>query len=126
MKAFWNRAKARSFGRILGKSIKKIQAIPDPRIQGRVEQEQPFTILSVILAMLVGKKSQKAIESWVQANYTDISTLYYCLFEFAPNSIGPISQSSISRLLSRVPIEDLNAYVAKLGMGLKLPFYRTL
>lgn len=115
MKKLWTRASARDFGRILFKVIKKIKSLPDTRRLCQVEQELPFSVLCILMAMLTGQKTQLSKESWISANYADLCSLYCAFFGCLPESSGPISQSSISRTLRMISPEYLNKAVAKLG-----------
>ena len=49
MKRLWDRAKARSLGRVIYKLMRKIEVIPDDRKQSQIGQELRFSILSIII-----------------------------------------------------------------------------
>ena len=92
-----------------------MESIPDWRKQGQVEQDLPFTILCIAMAMLTGNPSQESMHSWIRANYDELRELYFSFFEAYPLSIGPISQPSISRILASLSTDYVDKIVSKLG-----------
>ena len=115
MKRMWDRAKARSLGKVISKLMKKIETIPDHRKQSQIGQELKFSILSIIIAMLAGNHSQEDIESWISSKYPNLLELFYCHYERYPTSNGPISQPTISRTLKNLSIGFVNNILVKLG-----------